>query len=164
VSGTSLTIEQILTLLGAPPARIAEFTVGLTEAQLRAAPNPGEWSVNEVLAHLRSCADIWGNCIVTIINQDTPTIRAVNPRTWIKSTNYLDQKFQPSLQAFTVQRAELLAVLEPLQPKIWLRSAEVTGAGKVLERTVQSYAEWMATHERPHLKQIKRIASTIRKS
>jgi hypothetical protein len=161
VSGTSLNIEQILTILAATPSRIAEFIVGLTEAQLHAAPNPAEWSANEVLAHLRSCADVWGNCIVTILNQDRPTIRAVNPRTWIKSTNYLEQKFQPSLQAFTVQRADLLAVLEPLQPKIWSRSATVTGAGKVLKRTVQSYAQWMVSHERPHLRQIKRIASTM---
>ena len=164
MSGTSLTIEQILPMLAAGPTQIAEFTDGLTEAQLHAAPGTGEWSANEVLAHLRSCADVWGNCIATILDLDRPTIRAVNPRTWIKSTNYLEQNFQPSLQAFTVQRADLLVVLEPLQPKLWSRSATVTGAGKVLERTVQSYAEWMATHERPHLKQIKRLASTIRKS
>jgi len=161
VSGASLTIEQILSLLAAAPARLAEFTDGLTEAQLHSAPSPGDWSANEVLAHLRSCADVWGNCIVTIINQDRPTIRAVNPRTWINSTNYLEQKFQPSLQAFTAQRAELLAILEPLKPKAWSRSAKVTGAGKVLERTVQTYAESIAVHERPHLKQIKRIASAM---
>ena len=162
MSDTTLTTEQVLALLGATPTRIAEFTAGLTEAQLHSSPNPGEWSANEVLAHLRSCADVWGNCIMTIINHDTPTIRAVNPRTWIKSTNYLEQKFQPSLQAFTVQRAGLVTVLEPLKPKNWSRSATVTGAGKVLERTVQFYAQWMATHERPHLKQIKRIASKLR--
>ena len=57
---------------------------------------------------------------------------------------------------------DLLAVLKPLGPEIWSRSATVTGAGKPLERTVQSYAEWMATHERPHIKQIKRIASAMR--
>jgi hypothetical protein len=161
VSGTSLTIEQILTLLEAAPLHIAEFTVRLTEAQLHAAPNPGEWSTNEVLAHLRSCADVWGNCIVTIINQGTPTIRAVNPRTWIKSTNYLQQKFQPSLQAFTVQRAELLAILESLRPKTWSRSAIVIGAGKPRELSVLSYARRMTEHESPHLKQIKHIANTI---
>jgi hypothetical protein len=150
-------------LLEATPSRIAEFTVGLTEAQLHTAPSPGEWSANEVLAHLRSCADVWGNCIDIIINQDRPTIRAVNPRTWIKSTNYPEQKFQPSLHAFTVQRANLLVVLESLKPKTWSRPATVTGAGKPLELTVQSYAERMAVHERPHVKQIQRIASTIRK-
>ena len=159
----SFTLDQILTALAEAPARIAECTVGLTEAQLHAAPGPGEWSANEVLAHLRACADVWGNCIVTIINQDTPTIRAVNPRTWIVGTNYLEQDFQPSLQAFTEQRTGLLAVLGPLRPKVWARSANVIGAGKPLVRTVQSYAQWMMEHERPHLKQIKRITSTVRK-
>ena len=149
-------------MLSMGSSRIAEATAGLTEAQLHAAPAPGEWSANEVLAHLRSCADVWGNYILTILHQDRPTIRAVNPRTWIKSTDYLEQEFQPSLQAFTVQRTELLAILEPLKPKTWLRLAVVTGAGKPLELTVHSYADRMAIHERPHLKQIKRTAGTMR--
>ena len=161
MSGTALTIEQILTLLSAGPSQIAEATIGLTEAQLHAAPSPGEWSANEVLAHLRSCADVWGNCILTILNQDRPKIRAVNPRTWITKTNYLEQNFQPSLQAFTAQRKELLAILEPLKRKTLLRSAIVTGAGKPLELSVHSYADRMARHERPHLKQIKRSANTV---
>ena len=63
----SFTIEQILTLLAEAPPRIAALTAGLAPAQLHAAPNPGEWSANEVLAHLRACADMWGNCIATII-------------------------------------------------------------------------------------------------
>ncbi len=156
-----LTSEQILTMLAATPLRITELTAGLTTAQLHAAPGPREWSVNEVLAHLRACADVWGDCIVTIINHDSPTLRAVNPRTWIKGTNYLEQAFQPSLHAFTTQRTALLAVLEPLMPAVWSRSAIVTGAGKPLVRTVQSYAQWMAEHERPHVKQIQRIANTM---
>ena len=162
MSGTTLTMEQIIPLIEAAPARIAGFTDGLTEIQLHSVPTPGEWSANDVLAHLRSCADVWGNCIETIINQDHPTIRAVNPRTWIKSTDYLEQDFYPSLQAFTVQRAELLAVLKSLKPIVWSRTASVTGTGKVIVRSVHTYAESIAVHERPHLKQIKRIADTMR--
>ena len=161
MSGRSLTIEQVLILLAETPLRIAALTTGLTSAQLRTAPNPGEWSANDVLAHLRSCADVWGSCIEVIIAQDTPTIRAVNPTTWIKGTNYLEQKFQPSLQAFTAQRTALLAVLELLAPEGWSRAATVTGAGKPLVRTVLSYADWLAHHERPHIKQIARIVNTM---
>jgi hypothetical protein len=62
---------------------------------------------------------------------------------------------------FTVQCAELLPVLKSLDPKAWSRSAIVTGAGKALELTVRSYAERLAIHERPHAKQIKRIASVM---
>ncbi len=157
----ALTIEQVLTILAETPPRIATLTAGLAPAQLHSSPSQGEWSANDVLAHLRACADMWGNCIVAIITQDKPALRAVNPRNWIRKTDYLEQEFQPSLHAFTAQRADLLAVLEPMAPEGWSRTATVTGAGKVFERTVLFYARWLAGHERPHLKQIKRIVNTM---
>ena len=158
----SLTIEQILTLLAETPPRLAALTAGLEPAELHTAPNRSEWSVNDVLAHLRACAEMWGNCIAAIIAEDTPTIRAVNPRTWIKKTDYLELEFQPSLRSFAKQRTALLKVLEPLKPKDWSRTATVTGAGKPLVRTVYTYAEGLASHERPHVKQIERIVNTVR--
>ena len=156
---TSFTIEQVLTLLAETPPRLATLTAGLAPEELQTRPTPDEWSANEVLAHLRACADVWGNCILAMIAQDRPTLRAVNPRTWIKKTDYLELEFRPSLRSFATQRAELLAVLEPLPIDAWPRAATVTGAGKVLERTVLSYAQWLATHERPHIKQVARIVS-----
>ncbi len=161
MSSRPLTIEQILTLLAEAPTRIAALTAGLTPAQLCTAPGPGEWSANDVLAHLRACADMWGDCIVTIIAEDRPTIRAINPITWIKKTDYLELEFRPSLRSFATQRADLLAVLEPLPHESWSRTATVTGAGKVLERTVMSYAQRLARHERTHVKQIERIVNTM---
>jgi hypothetical protein len=155
------TVEQVLALLAETPRRIAGLTAGLTPGQLLANPNAGEWSANDVLAHLRSCADGWGGCIAAILAEEKPTLRAVNPRAWIKRTDYLELEFQPSFQVFARQRADLLAVLELLPPEGWSRPATVTGAGRVLERTVHSYAQWLARHEQPHIKQIKRIANTM---
>lgn len=156
-----LPIEQVLILLGNAPTQIAAFTAGLASAKLRTSPAPGQWSANAVLAHLRACADVWGGCIATIIAQDRPRLRAVNPRTWIDRTDYLEIEFQASLQAFAAQRTELLTVLSALAPEDWTRSASVTGAGKVLVRTVHSYAQWLAVHERSHVKQIKHIAARL---
>ena len=161
--GRPLNIEQVLTLLAATPPRIAVLSAGLVRAQLHAAPNQDEWSANDVLAHLRACADVWGGCMAAIIAQDTPTLRAVNPLTWIGKTDYLEQEFQPSLHAFATQRTDLLAGLEPLAREGWSRAATVTGAGKVLERTVLFYAQWLASHERQHLKQVERIVNTMHK-
>ncbi len=158
----SLTIEQLLAVLAQTPPRIAALTAGLAPARLHTRPNPDEWSANDVLAHLRAYADVWGGCIMMIIAEDRPTLRAVNPRTWIRQTDYLEQEFQPSLHAFATQRTDLLAVLKPLPPEGWSRAATVTGAGKVLERTVLFYAQWLARHERPHVKQIERIVNTLR--
>lgn len=157
----ALTIEQALTLLEATPPRLAALTDGHAPAQLRTAPGLDEWSANDVLAHLRACADMWGKYIMTMLAEDTPTLRAVNPRAWIKQTNYRELDFQPSLHAFATQRAELLAVLKPLPAAGWSRSATVTGAGKPLTLTVLSYVQRLALHERPHIKQIERIITAL---
>jgi len=82
--------------------------------------------------------------------------------TWIKQTNYLELEFRPYLNSFITQRADLLAVLEPLPEEGWIRSATVTGAGTPLQRTVLFYGQWLAGHERPHVKQIERIVKAMR--
>jgi hypothetical protein len=154
-----MTIEQILAILRDTPGRLSDATGGLTEAQLHAAPEPGEWSVTEILAHLRSCADVWGNAVETIIGTEHPTIRAVSPVTWIKSTDYREQEFAPLLRAFTQQRDGLLAVLGPLPEQGWSRSATVLGGGSPLELTVHSYMDRFSRHERTHHRQ---VAKTVR--
>jgi hypothetical protein len=94
-----------------------------------------------------------------MLAEDTPAQPGVNPRAWIKKTDYPSLKFQPSFRSFATQRADLLAILELLPPEGWLRTATVTGMvpGQVFERTVLYYAEGLARHERAHLKQIERI-------
>ena len=161
MASKSLPREQVLTLLAATPTRIAALTSGITPARLQKSTDPNEWSANEVLAHLRACADVWGGCIAQIISEDGPTLRAINPLTWIKKTNYLEQDFALSLNAFTRQRADLLAMLEPLPHDGWSRTASVTGAGKVLERTVHFYANWLARHERQHVRQVEQIVTEL---
>ena len=162
VPNKTLTIEQVLSLLAETPRRIDALTSGLAPARLHTAPARDEWSANEVLGHLRACADVWGGCITTMIAEDRPTLRAVNPRSWIDKTNYLELEFRRSLRAFAKQRAELLAVLEPLATRGWSRTATVTGAGAALERTVLFYGRWLAGHERPHIKQVARIVDVKR--
>lgn len=157
-----LPIDQILTILKETPPRLAKLTSGLAPAQLHAAPNSGEWSVNEVLAHLRACDDVWGSYyIMTSLAQDKPTIKARNPRTWIKSTNYLEQNFQSSLRAFAKQRKKLLSVLESLSSKDWARTNTLIGAGKPLQQTLLSHADGLARHERAHLKQVERTLNAL---
>jgi len=157
-----LPIDTILTILKETPLRLAQLTAGLTPTQLHTAPGDGEWSANEVLAHLRACNEVWGGYyIMTILAEDMPTIKAVNPRTWIKNTDYLEQVFQSSLRAFTKERRKLLAVLEPLPPKDWSRTNTLIGAGKPLQQTLMSHADGLARHERAHLKQIERTLNTL---
>lgn len=157
-------IEKILTILKDDPVRIAETTAGLTPVRLRTPPAENQWSVNEILAHLRACSDVWGGHILHILAEDTPTLIGVNPRTWIKKTNYLALDFATSFQAFTRQRYELLDVLRMLQPEDWNRAASVQAWGQVYTKTLLGYADGLARHERTHVRQIEVTASAVRSS
>ncbi len=156
------TCDQVLSALAEQPRTIAELTSGLSSAALRRPPARGEWSLNDVLAHLRSCGDMWGKAIDLILTQDHPTFRAVNPLKWIESTDYLDLGFAPSFRAYRKQRDELVARLRGVPRSAWARSATVTGAGRPLERTVMEYARRLANHERSHLEQIARLSKKTR--
>jgi hypothetical protein len=154
VASRTLTVEEILTLLAEHPKRIAAVTARRPAAYLTTEPSPDEWSVNDVLAHLRACADVWGGAIATIIAEDEPTLTGINPRTWIKQTDYPELAFRTSLRSFTRQRADLLAILEPLPPDRWLRTATVRAWGQRYESSLLFYADKLARHERTHVKQI----------
>ena len=87
VYDTKLTIDQVLTHLTEQPKVITALTADLSRTRLHRSPSRGEWSLNDVLAHLRSCGDTWGKYMATIIAEDRPTIRAMKPTTWIKKTS-----------------------------------------------------------------------------
>lgn len=154
-----LPTDRLLEMLTATPVRITEATAAASPVRLSTPPAAGEWSAVEVLAHLRSCADMWGGAIVTILDEDEPTIRAVNPRTWIRSTDYDTLPFGVSFDAFVSQRSALVERLSLLPEEAWQRQATVTGAGKPLVRTVHAYAQWLARHEQAHVAQIARAAT-----
>ena len=158
----SLEPREILSILATTPDRFAAGADGLEAERCRTTPSFGGWSLNEVLGHLRSCQDVWGDAIRAILDRDVPTIRAMDPRTWIQRTDYLGLDFRTSLAAFSARRDEQVEELASLSPAQWALGAVVIGAGKPLSRTVRTYAAWMARHERSHYRQIQRAADDVR--
>jgi DinB family protein len=155
----TLTVDQVMALLEVTAPRIAELTSSLKPAQLHL-PSDGDWSANDVLAHLRACADVWGGCMISIM-RGTSALRAVNPLTWIEKTDYRAQPFARSLRSFATQRADLLDALRAASRADWRRTVTVTGAGAPLRRDALFYGRWMAGHERAHVKQIAKMATAL---
>lgn len=151
-----LTPAESLALLRENASRLAALTEGLSPEQLHSAPQPGEWSPNDVLAHIRACCDTWGGNVARILAEEHPTFPGMNPRTWMKRTDYPEWRFEAASRAFAAQREELLATLHALAPGEWERTATVTAYGQANERTLLSYASQLAKHERTHVRQIER--------
>jgi DinB superfamily len=159
-----LSVEEIMAILPTSVARLTELTDGMTEAELRREPEPGTWSVNDVLAHLRACGDVLGGNMVRIITEDHPAWKAMNPRTWQRKSDYHDWRFGPAFEAFVRQRTELLEVLRALPPEGWDRTATVSvPPAKQYEYSVAYYGDWLAAHERAHLNHLPKVIAVVAK-
>lgn len=159
VPDRSLTIEQVLALLA--ELRSASTRLPRGSPLISCAPSPASTSGRPTM-----CLPI---CVRALTSGATAS-RQSSPRTSRRSARsipgpgstgrgYPDQTFQPSLRAFTAQRASLLKLLEPLPHKDWSRAATVTAAGKPPVWSVLDYGRRMAGHERPHIKQIARTVN-----
>jgi len=154
VKETSLAADEALALLRENLSRLGTLSNGLAPGRLHTPPGPGTWSANDVLAHLRACADVWGGNIAKILAEEHPAFAGTNPRTWMKKTDYPEWAFEDAFRAFAAQRASLLHTLEALAPGDWERPATVRAYGQANERTLRSYASQLALHERKHVRQI----------
>jgi uncharacterized damage-inducible protein DinB len=149
-------IQGVLKLLADTPRQIAKLARGCSERQLCRQPQANAWSAQEIVAHLRACAAVWGGSINRMLTEDQPTIRYVSPRGWIRKTDYLDQAFGESLRAFTREREALLGTLRDLEPIDWSRGATFTATTPGRDGTVLGYAKRIAHHEVQHMGQIHR--------
>jgi hypothetical protein len=143
-------IEKYLDLLAGTPDHIALITRDASEEQLHHKASKQDWSVRDILAHLRACSDVWGNSIEAMLADENPMLPDVHPRHWLKQTNYLDLSFRESLMALASQRAKMLSVLRQLSFEDWGRP----GVIGVRKHTVFSQARRMAKHEAEHITQI----------
>ena len=153
MKATQKEIDQILYALANTPLQIVNSTKGVDVSLLRAKSDRNLWSANDILAHLRSCADVWGNSIAAMLAEDTPTLPDLHPRKWIRETNYLELPFHESFQAFVKQREKSLVTLKRLSFDDWSRAAMIGGR----KHTVFTQARRMAKHENEHCEQIENL-------
>jgi uncharacterized damage-inducible protein DinB len=159
-TATESEINAVLTALSDTPQQIAQIARGCSDQQLHRKPAADAWSAQEILAHLRACAEVWGRSIDRMLSEDDPKIRYVSPRGWIKKTDYLQQGFRDSLQAFAQARVRLVETLSEFEAIDWSRGATFTGTTLGREATVLSYAQRIADHEAGHLDQLRRTIGT----
>ena len=88
----SAEIEKTLKSLAATPHRLRSLTDDLDKTPLHFRSEEDPWSANDILAHLRACADVWGKSIMAMISQEHPTLRYVSPRTWMRKRIILNRK------------------------------------------------------------------------
>ena len=130
-------------------------------SDLRARPEPGEWSVLECVAHMVDAEIVASGRYRWILAHDEPELLGYDQDLWV------DQLHQPPEGA-----DELLATFEPLRRAnlaLWKRTppAKRDRVGLHRERGPESYGltfTLMAGHDRFHVAQARRALSRLRSS
>jgi hypothetical protein len=150
MKSTPAEIGHILAALEQTPHTLERIAAECSEAQLASAPGQGGWSAQEVLAHLRACADLWTQSIYAMLAEKDPVLADINERKYALAARYAEVPFMPALTEFRSQRANLLRVLTALKPEEWERGAVILGRS----HTVFTQARRLAKHEGEHAGQL----------
>ena len=72
-------IQKCLELLSDTPRRFTTASENMDDSRLGRKPDPATWSALETLAHLRSCADVWGASIESMLAGQEPVLPDIHP-------------------------------------------------------------------------------------
>jgi len=144
----------------ATAAKLKKLTRGPTPKQLRWRPEPGKWSIAEIVAHLADVEIVASWRLRSIIGSDGITIQPFDQDVWASVFQYGKRDPKQSVELFRVLRENNLAMLKSLPPEAWDRH------GMHLERgreTIAHLTRMFAGHDLNHISQIERIVAQLKK-
>jgi uncharacterized damage-inducible protein DinB len=135
--------------------KLAKLIKPLSKKQLSARPEPGKWSIGEILAHLADgeIVDAWR--LRLVIGQNGAPIQAFDQEVWAETFEYAKRDPKVSLETFRVLREENLRMLKALPKNLWENHGMHSERGK---ETVAHIVRMFAGHDLNHLAQVERIA------
>jgi FMN phosphatase YigB (HAD superfamily) len=139
-------------ILRATPAAIHTLSRSLARPAWSARPQPNEWSLTEIVCHLRD-VEIEVNLprLERILQEPYPFLPGVDSDRWAEERQYQQQDGRRALQRFSRARQRSLQLLERLSPADWQRNVRhaIFGPTQVLE-----LVSFMAGHDQMHMHQV----------
>jgi FMN phosphatase YigB (HAD superfamily) len=143
---------SLLAILRSTPAALTGLLEPLAAAKLSARPAADEWSVTEILCHMRDVErEVDQPRIQKVLGEDEPFIPAQLPDEWAKTRGYNKQDALSALREFTSARLQTLDTLKELAPAQWSRKARHAIFGPT---TLQELVGFNAEHDRLHIQQV----------
>ena len=146
--------SESLAVLRATPDILSRLLAGLgtpRAAELRGGDE--DWSILEVVCHLRDAEERAIVRMRTLRDADDPRIAGYDQEAWARERRYNDDDLGRALAAFVEFRRRHVAELEALVPGAWERGGVHEEHGRV---TIAGHTLHIAAHDVVHLAQIAR--------
>jgi len=137
------------------PKKLQKLIKSLTKAQLTRRPEPGKWSIAEVLAHLADAELVGSWRMRLIIGSNGVPIQAFDQDVWADVFDYAKRDPKVSLETFRALRENNIRMLKALPKELWENHGMHSERGK---ETIAHIVRMFAGHDLNHLTQIEKIA------
>src|SRR5258708_39285665 len=135
--------EDLLGRLLAVPSRIENIVDGLSQKEMRT--NAGkDWSIAEILAHIRASDEILTSHVYMMLVRDNPPIADFDERRWAEIAGYAHSECHVSLRVFALRREELVKTLKPISAEDWQRKGTHETRGLI---TISGETVYLVDHE-----------------
>jgi FMN phosphatase YigB (HAD superfamily) len=149
------TPTALVALLKSTPAALDTILRRIDSKHWTKRPNPGEWSLTEILCHLRDIeAEINLPRIEGMLADDNYTITGQDVKHWASERKYIKQDGFQAFQSFVNTRIRVIDLLGELSPEKWHQTAHHTVFSHT---TFQELVSFITRHDRLHIQQIFQI-------
>src|SRR5580658_6232412 len=143
----------------ATAAKLKKLIHGRTSKELKWKPEPGKWSMAEIVAHLADVEIVASWRLRSVIGANGTAIQAFDQDAWASVFQYGKRDPRQSLEVFQVLRENNLTMLKALPPESWDSYGMHAERGK---ETIAHLARMFAGHDTNHIRQIENIAAQLK--
>jgi hypothetical protein len=120
VEENQMNLDHLTTQMANQAEMISSMTQGVSDEQARWKPDPGSWSILEVLNHLydEEREDFRAHLDCILHHPDQPWSR-IDPGGWVTERRYNIRNFEESLNNFLRERTESLDWLKKIRSPNW---------------------------------------------
>ena len=149
--------DEPLGVLAGMPARIGALIAGRSAADLQWAPEPGRWSIAEIVAHLADSEIVFAYRARMILAAPGTPIQAFDQTAFVRSQRAASNDAFESLSLFAAVRRGNLRFLRGLTDEERDRFGVHSERGN---ESIRRMERLYAGHDRNHLAQIERLAAS----
>ena len=149
--------REPIAVLREMPSALPRAIEGLSPQQLRQ-PEPGKWSIGQILQHLADSEVVWAWRMRLILAQDRPQLTGYDQDLWAERLHYEQEDPSEALELFAVLRRANLRLVERAS------SADLKRIGVHVERgeeSLEHLCRLYAGHDLLHLRQIERVRRAV---
>lgn len=147
--------QDILAKLEEVSEQLSEEVRDLDNEDVSFNSDVDDWSVKQVVAHLRDAERIYAQRIKRILAEEEPFLQAFNPDELAEERKYQDEDWAEVRSAFEEARKANIEALHTLTPAQWLKGGIHQERGRINLRDI---AQALVSHSEEHLEQIRHVS------